>query len=76
MNHNPSLRQEARYEPASVIPLKQETSLLSWLEANGRLIPRQEVESSRSPEEEEEFEGLIDEDAYVDEDDTADTLEE
>lgn len=52
---NYSLRQEPRYEPAVVIPLKQETSLLAWLEANGRLIPR-------DPQEQE---GLLDEDEEI-----------
>jgi hypothetical protein len=38
---NPSLRQEPRYAPASVIALEQKTSLLEWLEANGRIIYRE-----------------------------------
>ena len=41
---NPALNQEIRYEPASVIPLKQESSLLDWLKANNRLIPREQKE--------------------------------
>ncbi len=41
---NPALNQEIRYEPASVIPLKQESSLLDWLKANNRLIPREPKE--------------------------------
>ncbi len=41
---NPALTQELRYEPASVIPLKQESSLLDWLQANNRLIPREQKE--------------------------------
>ena len=45
MEHkNPALVQEPRYEPAIVIPLKQEASLLDWLKANNRLIPREAVE--------------------------------
>ena len=45
MEHkNPALVQEPRYEPAIVIPLKQEASLLDWLKANNRLIPRETVE--------------------------------
>ncbi|MGF1480798.1 MAG: DUF3134 domain-containing protein [Cyanophyceae cyanobacterium] len=73
--NNPSLRQEPRYEPAAVIPLKQNTSILDWLSANKRLIPREEVEIPKL-EEEEEFEGLIDEDSYTDDDDTGETLED
>ena len=41
---NPALVQEPRYEPAIVIPLKQEASLLDWLKANNRLIPRETTE--------------------------------
>ncbi|MGK7937816.1 MAG: DUF3134 domain-containing protein [Xenococcaceae cyanobacterium] len=41
---NPALNQEIRYEPASVIPLKQESSLLDWLKVNNRLIPRESKE--------------------------------
>jgi hypothetical protein len=45
MEHkNPALVQEPRYEPAIVIPLKQEASLLDWLKANNRLIAREPVE--------------------------------
>ncbi|WP_330202923.1 DUF3134 domain-containing protein [Cyanobacterium sp. Dongsha4] len=41
---NPALRKEKRYEPAPVIPLKQDGSLLDWLEANDRIIYREERE--------------------------------
>lgn len=44
---NPALVQEARYEPAIVIPLKQEASLLDWLKANNRLIPREPIETEK-----------------------------
>jgi hypothetical protein len=45
MEHkNPALVQEPRYEPAIVIPLKQDASLLDWLKANNRLIAREPVE--------------------------------
>ena len=48
MEHkNPALVQEPRYEPAIVIPLKQEASLLDWLKANNRLIPREPVETEK-----------------------------
>ncbi len=48
MEHkNPALVQEARYEPAIVIPLKQEASLLDWLKANNRLIPREPLETEK-----------------------------
>ncbi|MGE5660079.1 MAG: DUF3134 domain-containing protein [Actinomycetota bacterium] len=38
--YNPSLRQIPRHEPAEVIPLKQESSLLDWLESTNRLLAR------------------------------------
>jgi hypothetical protein len=37
---NPALRKEKRYQPAPVIPLTQDESLLDWLEANNRIIYR------------------------------------
>lgn len=61
--NNPSLRQEPRYEPASVIPLKQDGSLLDWLEANNRLMPREvESENEKYLEEDEEIAQLMGED--------------
>jgi hypothetical protein len=62
MQNPPSLHQEPRYEPASVIPLKQEISLLDWLKANNRLIAREthEPEASGGELDAEEFDGLID----------------
>jgi len=62
--NNPSLRQESRYEPATVIPLKQDTSLLDWLEANNRLMPRESLESENEKylEEDEEIAQLMGED--------------
>lgn len=67
---NPALTQEARYEPASVIPLKRDTSLLDWLQDTGRLLPRDQVEGEQMMEEEEEIDALIEteESDYEDED--------
>lgn len=39
-NYNPSLRYQPRNEPAPVLPMTQESSLLDWLEATGRLSAR------------------------------------
>jgi hypothetical protein len=48
MEHkNPALVQEPRYEPAIVIPLKQEASLIDWLKANNRLIARESSETDK-----------------------------
>ncbi len=61
---NPSLSQEPRYEPATVIPLKQDISLLDWLEQNNRLMPRESLESENEKylEEDEEIARLMGED--------------
>jgi hypothetical protein len=74
----PSLRQEPRYEPAAVIPLKKDSSLLDWLEATGRLILREPVEPTPAPvaDEELELENFIDtDDSFYDEDDDSIDLE-
>ncbi|MEY2832238.1 MAG: hypothetical protein RLZZ574_1496 [Cyanobacteriota bacterium] len=70
MEHkNPALVQEPRYEPAIVIPLKQEASLLDWLKANNRLIPREQVETEKIKSDE-DLDVLMDgEDDDFDEDD-------
>lgn len=70
---NPALRKEKRYEPAPVIPLKQDGSLLDWLEANNRIIYREEREDrfiDPNLTDEEEISDLIDaEDDEFDPDD-------
>ncbi|MGV2830246.1 DUF3134 domain-containing protein [Myxosarcina sp. GI1(2024)] len=63
---NPALLQEPRYEPAIVIPLKQEASLLDWLQASGRLIPREPVEKENLSAED-DLEALIDNEDDFDE---------
>jgi Protein of unknown function (DUF3134) len=39
---NPALKQQNRYEPAPVIAVQRNTSILEWLESQGRLIDRDE----------------------------------
>ena len=61
MEHkNPALVQEPRYEPAIVIPLKQEASLLDWLKANNRLIPREPVETTEKVKSDDDLDVLMD----------------
>ena len=68
--HNPSLTKESRYEPAAVIPLKQDSSLLDWLAATGRLISREQQETENLLEEEMEISELMEgEDHTYDDDD-------
>ncbi|MDY6937590.1 MAG: DUF3134 domain-containing protein [Cyanobacteriota bacterium] len=70
--NNPSLKQLPRHEAAEVIPLNQETSILDWLQATGRLIPRDEDEQA-SAQQDEGLDGLIvDDDVSYDEDDDSD----
>ncbi|NJL88131.1 MAG: DUF3134 family protein [Leptolyngbyaceae cyanobacterium SM1_1_3] len=52
MVYNPSLRQIPRDQPAAIIPLQQNASILDWLETTGRLIPRDPVEVPASDDEE------------------------
>ncbi|ELS00013.1 DUF3134 domain-containing protein [Gloeocapsa sp. PCC 73106] len=71
--HNPSLRREPRYEPAPVIPLKDESSLIDWLAQTGRLKYRETTkEIELDLEEDEEIAELIDVDDYTYEEDSDD----
>ncbi|MEA5570592.1 DUF3134 domain-containing protein [Calothrix sp. UHCC 0171] len=74
---NSPLREAPRNQRAAVIPLKQETSLLDWLQASGRLIARDHHEQDYSDEGEEEIsEFLGGEDGYdIDDDDDGDIEE-
>ena len=68
MEHkNPALVQEPRYEPAIVIPLKQEASLLDWLKASNRLIPREVVEVEKTKPTDDDLDVLMDGDDDDDE---------
>jgi hypothetical protein len=71
MEKNPALSQEPRYEPAIVIPLKQESSLLDWLKANNRLIARELSESENLDAAHDDVSELLSDD-YDDDDDTFD----
>ncbi|MEO8891120.1 MAG: DUF3134 domain-containing protein [Coleofasciculaceae cyanobacterium] len=74
--YNNSLREEPREQLAGVIPAKQETSLLDWLEANNRLIAR-DIKEEPSSADEEEISGLMDvEDNTVDDDDSDSDFDE
>ena len=66
---NPALSQEPRYEPAIVIPLKQEASLLDWLKANDRLIPREPAEKEPELDAADDMDELLDGEDDFDEDD-------
>jgi hypothetical protein len=63
---NSPLSEEPRNQRAPVIPLKQESSMLDWLQANGRLVARNVQESDFSEDEEEISEFLSGEDGIGD----------
>ncbi|MDJ0730132.1 MAG: DUF3134 domain-containing protein [Crocosphaera sp.] len=69
-NLSPAISQEPRYEPAAVIPVKRDSSIINWLEATNRLIYREQEETKTSLEEDAEISDLIDvDDNYEDDDD-------
>ncbi|KPQ35909.1 MAG: Protein of unknown function (DUF3134) [Phormidesmis priestleyi Ana] len=71
-NYNPSVRQIPRDQPADVIPLQQDSSILNWLEGTGRLIAREPIDSIGDEPEPEELADLMgneDKDDDVDDDD-------
>ncbi|MBW4686396.1 MAG: DUF3134 domain-containing protein [Komarekiella atlantica HA4396-MV6] len=55
---NSPLREEPRNQRAAVIPLKQESSMLDWLQSGGRLISR-DVHEPDFLDDEEEIESLM-----------------
>ncbi|MBW4555856.1 MAG: DUF3134 domain-containing protein [Trichormus sp. ATA11-4-KO1] len=63
---NSPLSEEPRNQRAPVIPLKQESSMLDWLQSNGRLVARNVQETDFSDEEEEISEFLSGEDGIGD----------
>ncbi|GAB1543957.1 hypothetical protein NUACC21_66330 [Scytonema sp. NUACC21] len=63
---NSPLREEPRNRRAPVIPLKQESSLLDWLQSANRLIARDVHEPEYRDEEEEISEFLSTEDGIND----------
>jgi Protein of unknown function (DUF3134) len=44
---NPALTERPRFQPAPVIAVRRETSILDWLEAQGRLLDRDEREATQ-----------------------------
>jgi len=55
---NSPLREEPRNQRAAVIPLKQESSLLDWLQSSNRLIAR-EVQEAEFSSGEDDVEALM-----------------
>jgi len=68
--YNPSLREEARDKPASVLMVRREASILDWLERMGRLRARQPGDFDFVDDEEEINDLMGNDDAdYEEEDD-------
>jgi hypothetical protein len=71
--YNPSLREEPRNKPASVVTSKQQASILNWLESTGRLIAREAVPSAFGDDTEELNELMLGDDtSYLDEEEDDD----
>ena len=75
---NPALHEEPRHQPTAIVPLKQEESLLDWLQSTGRLVRHVSVEYYYQDEEEDEEEEVVEFvdpiDAYAFEDEGVEEL--
>ncbi len=70
--YNPSLREEPRHQPAGVIPLQQEPSILDWLQRTGRLLDRDSNEPGYLDEEEDISDLMSGDEGGFDDDDDDD----
>ena len=63
--NNPSLREAPRSQPAEVIPVNRESSLIEWLEATGRMNPLESNDDDTEyiPEDEVDMGGVMDNDS-------------
>lgn len=69
---NPALREQPREQPATVIPLQRDASILDWLEGSGRLLARDTSEFDYRDDEAEINELMAAEDSSFDIDDDDD----
>ena len=53
--YNPSLRREPRYEPAAVLAVTREETLINWLERNNRVIYRDKTKEEKANVSEEDI---------------------
>lgn len=72
---NPSLRSYPRHQPAQVIPNPQGEGILEWLEASGRMMPRDEDADPDYLEEEADLNALMSGDDGFDDEDDEDDLD-
>ncbi|MGK7901999.1 MAG: DUF3134 family protein [Hormoscilla sp.] len=62
--NNPSLREAPRGQPAEVMAVNREPSLIEWLEATGRMLPLETNDDTDIiPEDEVDMGGVIDNDS-------------
>lgn len=71
---NPALHQSPRTQPAAVIPLQRDASILDWLEGTGRLLAREVNDYDYLDDEEEINELMAADDASFDIDDDDDEV--
>lgn len=69
---NPALHEQPRSQPAAVIPVQRDASILDWLEGTGRLLSRETGETKFLEEEEEINELMAGDDNSFDLDDDDD----
>jgi hypothetical protein len=69
---NPALHEQPRSQPAAVIPVQRDASILDWLEGTGRLLSRESNETSFLEDEEEINELMAGDDNSFDLDDDDD----
>lgn len=69
---NPALHQQPRTQPAAVIPVQRDASILDWLEGTGRLLSRESSDFDFLHEEEEINELMAGDDSSFDVDDDDD----
>ena len=75
---NPALRSELRYEPATVVPLHENVSIVEWLEERGRFrsSPKDETSKLESKESKEEiYDDLMVDDSILADEETTDDEE-
>ena len=71
---NPALRQEPRYEPAAILPRGEKISIVDWLKATDRFLPRVEQQAKAEVKVHTDIPELMDgdEEFYGDEDEIKD----
>jgi hypothetical protein len=75
--HNPALKQQPRSAPAPVIAVQRDTSILEWLQAQGRLIDRDDKDPTKSVLDQPTIdEDLFEDDSYQDDDDSFEEAED